>query len=442
MKTPKSLAPWLNRVTSWAELGAHIWARYWLLIIGSCLVFGSVILKWVQFPFSHDVSGLKFSFLRDPGVNPHFALFSAGVMGLGVLIVGIFFLKRYPPALGLAAAILVMIWAITPAQIAFRQPSMLRRLTYELQVNPILNIFTKDYLLQNYGSPELVPKRLVLYSAWGRLVAAWSFLRLGWYCFGLGALLIGAYAIAQMPSGRPTRILNLLCLPIGALAIILIPPAIGQHYYMRGTLAATLGHNQEAIADYRKAIRWDSWHANDIDLYATIGQLQKQAGISHNSAERHIHRAVELRGENEFEAALFEFSRAAEGNGALAETAQREIAVTRMSLGLALYGAGGIGSAVTNWEAALREDPSLIYVLPYLARGYYDVGRYQAGIDAAERLVKLIKNHKYALANAYSIAGDCYAKLGKDAEARRYYSLSLAADPILNYWALTGLAGE
>jgi tetratricopeptide (TPR) repeat protein len=88
------------------------------------------------------------------------------------------------------------------------------------------------------------------------------------------------------------------------------------------------------------------------------------------------------------------------------------------------------------------EDPSLIYVLPYLARGYYDVGRYQAGIDAAERLAKLIKKHKYALANAYSTAGDCYAKLGKDAEARRYYSLSLAADPILNYWALTGLAGE
>ena len=77
-----------------------------------------------------------------------------------------------------------MLWAITPAQIAFRQPSMLRRLTYELQVNPVLNVFTKDYLLQNYGLPELVPKRLVLYSAWGRFVAACSFLRLGWYCLG------------------------------------------------------------------------------------------------------------------------------------------------------------------------------------------------------------------------------------------------------------------
>jgi tetratricopeptide (TPR) repeat protein len=442
VKIPESLAPWLNRVTSWASLGARIWARYWLLIIGSCLVFGSVILKWVQFPFSHNVSGLKFSFLHDPGVVPHFTLFSPGVMGFAILVLGILFLKRRPVLLGLAAAILIMFWAITPAQIAFRQPSMLRRLTFELQVNPILNVFSKEYLLQNYGAPELVPKRLVLYSAWGRLVAAWSFLRLGWYCFGLGALLVGVYAIAEMPFGRLTRLFILLCLPIGALAIILIPAAIGQHYYTDGALAATLGHDQEAIANYRKAMRWDNWHAHDIDLYATIGELQKHAGISHDSAERHISRAVELRSANEFEAALFEFSRASEGSGALAETVQREIAVTRMSLGLALYQSGGVSSAVLNWELALTEDPSLIYVLPYLARGYYDLGRYQAGIDAAERLAKLIRDHKFALANVYSTAADCFAKLGKDAEARRYYTLSLAADPVLNYWALTGLVGE
>ena len=141
-----------------------------------------------------------------------------------------------------------MLWAITPAQIAFRQPSMLRRLTYELQVVPLQNVFAKDYLLQNYGSPELVPKRLVLYSAWGRFVAAWSFLRLGWYCFGLGGFLVGAYAISQMPTGKLARALVLLCLPIGALVIILIPPAIGQHYYTQAALAATYGRNQEAIA--------------------------------------------------------------------------------------------------------------------------------------------------------------------------------------------------
>ncbi|MGI8956370.1 MAG: tetratricopeptide repeat protein [Chthoniobacterales bacterium] len=442
MNLPKSVMAIWHRLTVWADIAARFWARYWLLLIGSFLVLGSVILKWVQSPFSHDISGLKLSFLHDLGVTPHFSLFSVGVMGVIVLGVGILFLKKLPFLLGLAAAVLLMLWAITPAQIAFREPSMLRRLTYELQVLPLQKVFSKDYLSQNYGAPELVPKRLVLYSAWGRLVAAWSFLRLGWYCFGLGGLLIGAYAIAQMTSGRFTRLLTLLCLPVGAFIIILIPPAIGQHYFTDGALAATHGRNQEAVAGYREAIRWDSWHAYDIDLYAAIGSLQKQSGLSPASAERRIARAVDLQSKNQFEAAIFELSQAEEAGGALAETAHREVALTRMSLGLALYRAGGVNSAVTHWELALAEDPSLIYVLPYLARGYYDLGRYQAGVEAALKLAKLIKDHQYALANAYSTAADCYAKLGNDAESRRYYTLSLAADPILNYWALTGLAGE
>ncbi len=442
MKTPKSVEAGWMRLSSWAATAARFWSLYWLLLIGCFFVLGSVVLKWVHSPFSHNISGLRFSFLHDPGVSPHLSLFSVGFLGLVVLGVGLVLSRKLPFVLGLAAAILVMLWAIAPAQIVFRQPSMLRRLTYELHVTPLQNVFAKDYLLQNYGSPELVPKRLVLYSAWGRFVAAWSFLRLGWYCFGLGGFLIGIYAIAQMPTGKLARVLTLLCLPIGAFAILLIPSAIAQRYYTSGALAATHGRNQEAIDGYRKAIRWDGWHAYDIDLYATIGTLQKQGGLAPQSAERHVARAVALRSGNEFEAAIFEFSLAEQAGGALGDTAHRELAATRMSFGLALYRAGGISSAVTNWELALAEDPSLIYVLPYLARGYYDIGRYQAGIEAAERLAGLIKDHKFALANAYSTAADCYAKLGRDAEARRYYARSLAADPVLNYWALTGLAGE
>ena len=442
MRIPKPLATTLERLQPWADFSAKVWAEYWLLIIGSFLILVSAPLKWVQFPFSHNLSGLKLSLLHDPGVSPHITPFSTAFLGLLVLLVTILLLRRHTVALSLAAAILVMLWAIIPAQIAFREPSMLRRLTYELDVVPVLNVFTKDYLSQNYGTPELVPKRLIVYSAWGRFVAAWSFLRLGWYFFGLGAFMAGAYALGRLPQARARTALALLCLPMGALLIILIPPAIGQHYFTDGILAATYGRNQEAIQSFRRAMRWDSWHAEDIDLYATIGHLQKQAGIASNSPERHIYRAVELRDANEYEPAIFEFSQAVEAGGALGATAAREAAVTRMSLGLALYHSGGAGPAVTTWELALAEDPSLTYVLPYLARGYYDIGRYKAGIEIADRLAKLIKDHNFVLANVYSLAGDCYAKLGNDAEARRYYNLSLTADPILNYWALTGLAGE
>ena len=139
---------------------------------------------------------------------------------------------------------------------------------------------------------------------------------------------------------------------------------------------------------------------------------------------------------------MFELSKAADTPGALGVTARQEIAATRVAFGFALYRSGGIGGAVRNWELALAEDPTHIYALPYLARGYYDLGRYESGLATAKRLAALIKDHSSAVADVYSTAGDCYARLGNFAEARRFYQLSLVADPILNYWALTRLAGE
>ena len=82
-----------------------------------------------------------------------------------------------------------MLWGITPAQIAFRQPSVFRRVTYELDVNPVQRIFTKDYLPQNYGSPELVPKRLN-FIAFGEIGCRMGVPATRLVSFGLGALLI------------------------------------------------------------------------------------------------------------------------------------------------------------------------------------------------------------------------------------------------------------
>jgi tetratricopeptide (TPR) repeat protein len=190
-------------------------------------------------------------------------------------------------------------------------------------------------------------------------------------------------------------------------------------------------------------MKWDAWHAQDIDLYATIGDLQKKSGIENNSPERHISRALELQKVNEYEPAIFEFSRAAEAGGALAAAVRRESAKTRIALGLALYQAGGIGGAVTSWQLALADDPTQeVYVLPYLARGYFDLGRYETALQTVDRLVKIIAGHSSMVADVYSLGGDCYAKLGRDADARRYYSLSYALDWTVNYWALSRLAGQ
>src|SRR4030095_13077582 len=188
---------------------------------------------------------------------------------------------------------------------------------------------------------------------------------------------------------------------------------------------------------------WDAWHAQDIGLYATIGDLQKQSGIENNSPERHISRALELQKANEYEPAIFEFSQAAEAGGALGAAGRHEAAKALIARGRALYQAGGIGGAVISWQLALADDPTQeVYILPYLARGYFDLARYEATLQTVNRLVKIIKDHSSMVADAYSLGGDCYAKLGRDAAARRYYNLSYAADWIVNYWAISRLAGD
>ena len=90
-------------------------------------------------------------------------------------------------------------------------------------------------------------------------------------------------------------------------------------------------------------------------------------------------------------------------------------------------------TAVAKWQQALDEDskgrplksqPSVLYVLPYLARGYYELGRYEAGLKAASQWIETTADHPALQADAYRLAADCYTKLGREPEARRCSSLS------------------
>src|SRR5206468_2136539 len=218
---------WKKRFESWAAFLARFWAAYWLLIIGSFLILGSAVLKWVQYPLTSNLSGLKLPLFRDSGVIPHVTLLSFGTLGIVVLIAGIVLRRFFASALGLAAALLITVCVLTPAHIAFQQPMMLRRLIDELQATPWRKMFSKEYLPANYGSPEVLPSRLVLYSANGRLLAALSFLRLGWTCFALGSFLVAVYAMRRLPDGRMAIGVALVCLPLGALAIVVTPAITG-----------------------------------------------------------------------------------------------------------------------------------------------------------------------------------------------------------------------
>lgn len=426
-RAPFSRTSWLQR--SMAVVG-QIWTSYWLLICGSFLVVGSVALTWLKFPYSFNVGGWE---LPIQNLVPHIHEFSYGLTGIAVLAVALYFRKHFRRSLLLGAAILLTDWVFVPARITYHQATLLRRLSEESQAVAGIKAFTRRYDPQSYPSTEEMPKHIDVVTLPGRFAASLSILGLGWYGFGLGSLLVACYAVSRLPGERVGSSLALISVPIGALTILAAPSVIGQHYYNRGNLARAARNQEEAIADYRKAMRWDHFYTDGIEVYNLIGQLERQTGLDPGSAECAISRAEDLRAARQYERAILELQRAGEKTPALAKAVRHEALRIRADWGLACYQAGAIGDAVANWQQALAEDskgrplksqPSLLYVLPYLARANYELGRYKAGLDAAAQWLEVTGDHASLQADAYRLAADCYTKLGRDAEARGYYSLS------------------
>jgi hypothetical protein len=426
------------------EVVGRIWASYWLLICASFLVVASVVPTWrgghwctswnawLKFPYSFNVGGWEFPV---QSIVPHHHEFSYGLCGIAVLAVAFYFRKRFRWSLLLGAAILLTLWIIVPGRMTSYQAAMLRRLNEENQAVPVVKAFTRSFLPENGGSTKEIPKHFDVVTLPGRFAASLSILGLGWYCFGLGSFLLACYAVSRLPGERVVSSLVLVSLPVGVLTIVGIPSIIGQYYFHRGSVARAAGKNEQAIANYRKAMSWDCFYTTGIEVYNLIGQLQRQAGLAESSPESAITRAEDLRAKYQYEPAILELQRVAETNPSMAKTARHEALRSRADWGLACYQAGAIGDAVANWQEALDEDskgrplksqPSVLYVLPYLARGYYLLGRYESGLKAATEWAETTSDHASLQADAYLLAADCYAKLGRDAEARRYQNLSRA----------------
>jgi tetratricopeptide (TPR) repeat protein len=433
----------ISRALLLADGAARFLITHWLLIVGSVLVFAAAVLKWIYFAFSHHPLGSQLPLLAKLGHIPHFSILSYGVVGIALLTLVFFFIWRSATYLALSAvAVLISLWMAAPCQIAFTQPGLLGRLVVETQELSIIRSFSKTYLPTDYGPTEEYPRKFELNTLWDRFVAAYSFIGLGWYCFGIGSVLIAIHLVARLPAKERMDALMLGAIPVGVVVILLTPSLIGDYFFTSACVAQAKGAKEKAITSYRRAMWFDRWHAEDVNTYAAIGDLQRVSPSGKDSPEMHISKARELKDATQYDLAVFELARAAEWGGAAASVAKRESARTRVEFGTALYRGGGIGAAVTQWEQALAEDPLQPHECSFLiARGNYDLGRYQAALDGLEDALRFSADRP-TRANAYSLAGDCYARLGRDAEARSSYTRSLKEQMLVNYWAMSQLTGN
>jgi hypothetical protein len=431
-----------QRVAVWAEGSAKIWAAHWLLIMGSLLVVGSVLLKWVYFAFSRHPLGLQLPILRNIGLTPHLSLLSYGVVAVAVLTTGLVLIRRSTTYLAFAVAILIAMWMALPCQIGFQRPAFLYRLIAETQELSMIRDFTRTYLPPNYGPDEDYLREFNTDTLWDRFVTAYSFLGLGWYCFGIGSLLIATYLVARLPAEKRMRAMALGGIPAGVIMILLTPSLIGQHYFISACIAQAQGARQKAITYYRRAMWFDRWRAQDTRTYAAMGDLERLTGVSKDSPEKHISKAREFKEQREYDLAVFELARAAKWGSTAASVARRESARIRVVFGIALYRGGGIGAAATQWQQAVVEDAVQQNGVAFLiARANYDVGRYETSLDTVKGVLRA-SGDKLIVANAYSLAGDCYTKLGRDYEARQSYNLSLKWATFSNFWGMSRLTGN
>lgn len=255
------------------EVADRVWASYWLLICVSFVIVGSVTLTWLRFPYSFNVGGWE---LPVQNLVPHIHEFSYGLIGIAVLAVAFCFRKRFRWSPLLGAAILLALWLFVSARITVHQSTLLRRLSEEGQAVQAIKVFPGRYIPQNYGATGDVARHLDVVTLPGRFVASLSILALGWYGLGFGSLLVACYAVSRMQGKRMVSSLALVSLPISALTILILPSIIGQHYFNRGALTRAAGHNEQAIANYRKAMRWDHFFSDGIEVFDLIGQLEKK----------------------------------------------------------------------------------------------------------------------------------------------------------------------
>src|SRR5689334_804551 len=228
------------------------WTSHWLLICGSLLILGSALLTWMRFPYSRNVAGWE---LPMQALIPHIHEYSYWLNGIAVLALAFFLRKRFRRSLLVGAAILLTLWLLVPVRQILRQPPLLRRLSEEYQAVPAVKAFTAAHSAQKNSSTEQSSKPLHLVTLTGRLSASLSFLGLGWYCFGLGSVLVAGYAVCRLPGERIKSSVALIALPACVLTALAIPSVIGQHYFNRASVARTAGNNEQAIINYRKAMK-------------------------------------------------------------------------------------------------------------------------------------------------------------------------------------------
>jgi hypothetical protein len=394
------------------------------------------MLKWVNVPLSRGMMG--HSFLLFSSATP--VRLSYGLAASAILLAGAYALWRLRPReLGCAASAMLLLTFAAFLRVATGDPAMLERLAAETDWARLALHFAHHYLRPNYGVEPSVWWLLSFDTVGDRLISGWYFMGLGWYVALVAGLAFGFSALRQLGSVWRWPLAAMTPLGLTLVAVVfLLRPLQAQRMLVAARTSEAKGHGDEAIRQYRAAMRLDGWNALNLNVYERIGSIDEASG--RNTPEYKIYYAESLITQQQYSEAISQYDAIASSHGPLAGLARARAAEIWTDYGLYLYELGAFGAAVRAWQNAMEREPQMWLAGFYLSEGYAAVGRYDEAVDLEHKLISQLGD-PILLANLYNNLGDSQTRLGKFADAHAAYRRSYYLDFVFNCRALASLTG-
>jgi hypothetical protein len=441
---------WLIGIGLWIARLAEIvllWVlANWAYFAGLVAMALVLITNWVAFTLSDRIRALRSSILGYSPDHPGNPLLSWGLAAaLTFAVAAVTFQRKHWRLLGLAGATLLLMSLAGLLQVAFAEPALLKTLADEQSEWVGVQEFQNTYLptavreeRSNAKGPALAAS---INTVWDRLVAARYFMGRAWYLTAFLGLCSFCYATAHLSSPRDR---NRLMGGTLAIAICLIigfstRPIIGAVMVVRGHQAEAEGNPNLAIQRYRKAMRVDDWFAVHTDLYQRIGTIDANFGRI-DTLEYGVFTSERLFAEGNFAEAIEALQKVEPKAGKFAWVFRSREADMWVIFGKELYKKGAVAAAIPTWQHALAKNPFQWVAAFCLARGYFEVTRYQESIAVLQQMIKGIRD-PFLRAGLDDDLGDDYMRLGDAEAAKLVYRHSYLIDYVLNWRGLSDPIG-
>jgi hypothetical protein len=392
--------------------------------IGTLLLVVSSFLIWIKAP----ISG---------GANPSvsfgwMALLIGGIAGIG-------WFYRSSRVMAVCAVTGLGLCIFSVVHLALRDPAFWSLVDENAQYATIMG-FSLHNLPANFGIEPFFQPNLSIETAMDRLATALYFVGWGWWICLTGGLLILISCI-KISRRQTMRCVALTAgVMLASQGMVLRKGFAAQYLQDQGDRDMAHGRYAEAIERYKAAQRCNPQLNRSEQIHLHFGKAYYQLGLpSHPNARFYLGNRYAQ--ERNPEAAIAAYLLAAsEASAPLQEIIHKRIGWTYVSIGLAQYRDGNIGSASGWWEVALTSDPAQVQAAYFLVKAYFEQGRYEQSI-AMGRFLLLRSRNRLLNANVQASVGDGYWKLNNFTKARAAYEASMILDWFANFRIWKSLGG-